>query len=738
MQMPPTLLLGQRTSLRVARVRMVLATMAAMAAFCVSAPSVAAQVRTQPSLKVGLLSGSLRIDGVLDEPAWAAAPGVENLTMSEPTQGGVPTGRTTVRVLVSRSVVAIGIVCADPDPRGIVSHTKVRDASLAAEDYVKVVLDTSRDGRFGYVFAVNPGGARYDALVDPSSGSENANWDGLWEAGTHIDESGWSVEIRIKIATLSYKKGLRTWNLNVERRIQRLQEVDRWAGVGPDYKVTQTNVAGLLTGLPDFDLGAGLSVRPSVVGSAGVPRPDARVSRSLEPSLDVTKRIGTNLSASVTANTDFAETDVDTRRTNFTQFPLFFPEKRTFFLEGSDIFAFGLGLGTSVLPYYSRRVGLLSGQEVPIAVGGKINGRLGQTNLGAQVVRTEGVSGLTSSTTLGVVRLKQNVLAQSSLGVIATFGDPLGRSGSWLTGADFTYKTSKLAGNKNLFINLWGMTMGRDGLGRDRTAAGGSVEYPNDKYPSWIRVRRVGTGFDPSLGFIDRTGVYVFDSKLSYHPRPGRWNIRQVLIDFHPTLVWNLNGQWESWRTFLAPISGLFESGDSLELDLAPTGERLEKPFKVAPGVVIAPGEYQFTRYRVYVITSPKRKLRGEAMWWFGTFYNGTMDQIILTANWSPTPLLTVEFSGERDIGRLPAGHFVENLIGTRLRFNVSPNLEVSSYAQYDSISKSIGMNSRMRWTYKPLGDLFVIYNHNVHDVADRWQLDSNQLIVKFQYTFRY
>ncbi len=548
----------------------------------------------------------------------------------------------------------------------------------------------------------------------------------------------WSVEIRIPVATLSYKKGLKTWNLNVERHIQRLQEVDRWAGFGPDYKVTQTNLAGLLTGLPDFDLGAGLSVRPSIVGSNGVPSPGARASRSLEPSLDVTERIGSNLSASVTANTDFAETEVDTKRTNFTRFPVFFPEKRTFFLEGSDIFGFGLGLGSAVLPYYSRRVGLVSGQEVPIAVGGKVNGRLGQTNLGAQVVRSEDTSGVAPSTTLGVVRLKQNVFAQSSVGMIATFGDPRGRSGSWLTGADFTYKTSKLAGDKNLFVGLWAMTMGRDGLGTDRTAAGASVEYPNDRYPSWIRVRRVGTGFDPSLGFIDRTGIYVFDSKLSYHPRPGRWNIRQLLIDFHPNVVWDLDGRWESWRMFLAPISGLLESGDSLELDVAPEGQRLEKPFEVAPGVVLAPGQYQFTRYRVYAITSPKRKLRGEAMWWFGTFYNGTLDQITLTANWSPTPLLTVEFSGERDIGRLPAGHFVEDLVGTRLRFNVSPNLEVSSYVQYDSVSKSVGMNSRMRWTYKPLGDLFFIYNHNIRSVADRWQLDSNQLIIKFQYAFRY
>ena len=133
----------------------------------------------------------------------------------------------------------------------------------------------------------------------------------------------------------------------------------RWASPARQYQVTQTSRAGLLTGLPEFDLGVGLTIRPAVTTGGGVPAPRRIVDGEFQPSLDVTQRLGANVLASLTANTDFAETEVDTRRTNLTRFPLFFPEKRTFFLEGDDIFAFGLGLNQDVLPYFSRRIGLV-------------------------------------------------------------------------------------------------------------------------------------------------------------------------------------------------------------------------------------------------------------------------------------------------------------------------------------------------------------------------------------------
>jgi hypothetical protein len=692
----------------------------------------------RPSLAAAPLAGAIRLDGVLDEPAWTQAPAITNLTMSEPTPGAAPAGRTVVRVVADRKVLVIGVRCDDPDAAGIVSFTKARDGLLQNEDHVKVVLDTFQDARSGYVFAVNPGGARYDALIQPGGETENANWDGLWEAATSRDGGGWSVEIRIPVSTLSFKQGLSSWNFNVQRRVQRLQEVDRWSGWSRDYKVTQMSHAGELAGLPEFDLGIGLSVRPAVTAGGGLPSPGADVDGTLQPSLDVTQRLGSNLLGSLTVNTDFAETEVDTRRTNLTRFPLFFPEKRTFFLEGADIFSFGLGLGESLLPYYSRRVGLVSGREVPILVGGKVNGRVSGTNVGAQVVQTRAVDGVAPDATLAVVRLKQNVLAESSVGLIATAGDPRGRAGSWLLGGDATYQTSRMKGGKNFLLGIWGIAMGRDGLGSDSNAYGVSLDYPNDLWDTVVKYWRIGRDFDPSLGFVARPGVHAYTFDTEYKPRPGFWSIRQMFFEFRNSLATDLDGQWESYRVFTAPVNWRFESGDRVEVNWVPTGEHLAAPFEVAPGVVLPPGSYHWTRYRLEAGTASKRRFSGQFTWWFGGFYEGTLQQLIWTTAWNPAPIVTLELNGEYDVGRLDAGDFTTTLVGTRVRLNLSPDLTISSYLQYDSLSRSFGTNTRLRWTVSPAGDLFIIYNHNVRDITDRWQLDANQLLIKFQYAFRY
>src|SRR4029453_9406391 len=146
---------------------------------------------------VGALSGPLRLDGVLDEPDWAAAPAASGLTMVEPRQGDPETARTTVKVLAGPKALVFGIRCEDGEPSKIVSFTKERDGDLDVEDHVVVVLDPFRDGRSGYVFAVNPGGARLDALVNPGGESIDKSWDGEWEAATSRSDDGWAAEIRI-------------------------------------------------------------------------------------------------------------------------------------------------------------------------------------------------------------------------------------------------------------------------------------------------------------------------------------------------------------------------------------------------------------------------------------------------------------------------------------------------------------------------------------------------------------
>jgi hypothetical protein len=288
-------------------------------------------------------------------------------------------------------------------------------------------------------------------------------------------------------------------------------------------------------------------------------------------------------------------------------------------------------------------------------------------------------------------------------------------------------------------VGIWGLATGREDLSgaRERRAFGFKVDYPNDLWNCELDYWRIGDGVDPSLGFVPRRGINAFSGGFTYSPRPKNSFIRRMHHEFYPSLTTDLDGRWESYEVFMAPINWRLESGDRFEFNVVPVGERLTEPFDIAEGVRIPEGSYDWLRYRLEVGSAAKRKISGEATWWFGDFYTGTLDQIELETSWTPSSLVTLLMEAERDIGRLEQGNFDLTLVGSRVRMNLSPDLQLNSLLQYDTEDRSLGTNTRLRWTFDPRGDLFLIYNHNLRDVADRWRFDSNEVLVKIQYTFR-
>ena len=685
----------------------------------------------------------VRIDGVLDEGSWGRATPLGPLTMIEPIEGEPPTAATEIRVMADVRNLYVGIWAYDDNPAEIVSYSKARDSQLRSEDHIKIIVDPFQDGQSGFVFAINPAGARYDALVAGQGTRENSSWDAVWEANTRRTPEGWTAEIRIPVQSLTFDASLDAWGFNVERRIQRILEVSRWASPHRDALIAQTNRAGLITDLPTFDSGVGLTVRPSLVGEMQMVEPDGSRVVGAEPSLDVTQRIGSNATAVLTVNTDFGETEVDTRRTNLTRFPLFFPEKRTFFLEGADIFDFGAGLTTfhrpDIAPLFTRRIGLYEGEQVPIRAGGKLSGRVGRTNFGGLVASTGPVENLVDGTTMGTFRVKQNILEQSSTGLLATFGDPVGRTGSYTVGADLILNTSRFLKSKNLIVGAWGLATGRKDLEGDRTAYGIIVDYPNDVWDLWVSYKQIGVDFDPSLGFVPRKGVRLANLGINYRLWSPAAVIRNLYFELVPIFAWDMSGKIESYRIFTAPLNVRFESGDRFEFNVQPQGERLPEPFEIAEGVIIPVGSYDWVRYRLELDLASKRLVSGRVSWWFGPFYDGDLSQLSLRVAINPSDFINFELSGTRNDGSMPASGFVQEVLGARIRVNFSPDLQVSSLGQYQRESGEFGTNIRLRWTFHPLGDLFVVYNYNALDtIGQGWQLDSSQILVKLQYALRY
>jgi Domain of unknown function (DUF5916) len=703
-------------------------------------------------------SVSITLDGLLNEAAWRDAP-VMKLIQQAPKPGQPTPYETQVQVIVTSDRIYFGFTCRDPDPRRIAIHTMRRDGDMTGDDTVSIVLDTYGDRRTGYFFQINAAGARVDGLIS-SADSVSLDWDGIWDARTARTSTGWSAEIVIPSRTLSFTRGLNEWGLNLERFIPRERLWMRWSSPTLDSFLYDLSRAGRLSGVGELQQGKGIEITPYATGKTK--RFYGASPRAWQGAVggEITWKITPQLVTVFTANTDFAETEVDTRQINLTRFPLFFPEKRSFFLEGANQYTFGLNLGQQFIPFFSRNVGLLDGAQIPIDAGIKLNGRVGRWNLAALDVQTRETTipqqvqedlGLSSpvvpGTNLFAGRVSYDFNENLRVGTILTHGDPEARRDNTFVGIDAVWRTSKFRGNKNLQFGAWTATTQSDVGPGSKIGWGLSADYPNDLLDCAASVNQYGEALDPLLGFLPHPGTRRTDVFCAYQPRPSktgpfRW-IRQEFFENEYLRYTDPKGVLESWEYFMAPINVRLESGDRFEFNWNPHGEILSAPFEIAPGVFIRPGSYEFTRYRLEGQTSGHRPLQFGTTTWFGSFYDGHLTQWQNYLKWtSPRGRVQLEADTENDFGRLPEGNFVQRLWQLQGAYAWTPNLVLTSFVQYDTESQNIGTNTRLRWTIKPGNDLFIVWNRgwqrqilSPHDVSI--VPDSDIVAVKLRWTFR-
>jgi hypothetical protein len=616
-----------------------------------------------------------------------------------------------------------------------------RDADLDVDDRITIVLDTFLDHRNGYFFQVNPAGARADGQISNNAESLGRDWDGIWNAAARITDEGWVAEIEIPFKTLRFKPGQSAWGFNIERQIKRRQELDRWTAARQNIWITNLAEAGQVEGLDGLVQGRGLDLRPYVSGRADGD------DRGATGGIDVFKNITPSLNSSLTVNTDFAETEADLQQVNLTRFPLFFPEKRAFFLEGAGVFdVAGLANTTDLRPFFSRRVGLLESLTVPIRVGAKVTGRQGDYNVGVLDVETGGLrdpalsNGSVDDQNLFAARVSRNILEQSWIGGIVTHGDPTGAGTNTLLGADARFATSTFHGNKNLALEMFLMGTDEGGSGIRAGAGGLRLDYPNDRWDVALNWRQIGEHFQPALGFVPRVGIRKTDMSLAFQPRPKRWGIRQLFFEVNPIAVTNLQNRLESASLSMTPFNVQTESGEHVEWDVIPTFERLDVPFEIAPGVEIPPGSYRWSRFQSTLATATKRSWVVDATCSWGGFYEGTLRQIQFGVTLKTNTHLAVSAQAQRNDVVLPEGLFVTQILTVRADYNVTPNLSWANLMQYDNESRVAGLQSRFRWILQPGNDLFLVLNrgwqHSLTD--DRFEPLFDRASAKLQYTFRF
>ena len=687
-------------------------------------------------------TGPITIDGLLDEPDWANAGLIPDLKQKRPRPGEATRYRTEVRLLVDRENLYVGFTCFDPEPERIALATMQRDVVDAyADDFVDVVIDTFGDRHSGYLFEVRATGAQSDGLIS-GPGQWSFDWDGVWDVKTRRGPEGWTAEIRIPTRTLHFKYGLTSWGLNVGRSVARDRIFLTWASPSLDTDFIDFAHSGRLEGIESLTQGVGVNLTPYVLGR----RTDERLTPEGDPiedepttvgrtGIDVTYSPTPGFSAVGTVNTDFAETEVDTLQINLTRFPLYFPEKRPFFLEGSNQFQFGLLLSDTFIPFYSRRVGLIGDEnavEVPIDYGAKVLGHTGRVGVAALGVHTGAVSfdpgtieGSTAdhapATNLAAARVTCDLESDVRVGLIATRGNPDGVTDNALAGVDAVWHPTNLFHGKSFSAGGWAARTAGDLPAGDPNGYGFAVNYPNDFWNAYAFFNHFGDALEPALGFLPRPATRQYEIGNAIQPRPRRdgpfgW-IRQAYYEAYYREVDALDGRLETRRLFTAPFNIETESGEHFETNWVPEYESIsptDPPFEVAPGVIIPPGDYHFTRYRAEAQSSESRPWRIGATVWWGDFYDGRLTQIENFV-WLKTlgGHFQMKLDMQDDYGHLPEGDFIQRLWQLNNAFAISPRLLLFAYFQYESDTRSLGMNARLRYTLKPGSDLFFVWNRN-------------------------
>ena len=678
-----------------------------------------------------------KVDGDLSDYVWKLAEEGGPLIQCLPLEAVEPTESTSFKFVYDEKALYMAIWCYDSEPDKIVAREMARDGNLFADDFVFIVFDTFLDKRNGYNFVVNPNGARADGIITNNS-RPNFQWDGIWTAKARITSFGWTCEISIPFRTLSFDPKKDTWGFNMSRTIKRKDERDRWNAPFSHLHTFHVAEAGLLTGLEGLKQGLGVQVTPYALGRWRHREDGSDDSLTQDVGCDLRYRITPNLTASLSYNTDFAETEVDIRRINLTRFPLFFPEKREFFLEDAGIFRFG-GLGRELIPFFSRRIGLSSeGKQVPIVAAAKLTGRVGDYNLGvldAYVDKHEGISAQNAF----AARISRNIFEQSSAGLITTVGDPNSEEENVVGGFDYTYRSSSFLGNYVLEWNNFALGSYRENARNERPLAFGTeIVFPNDIYIGKLKFYQIDRDFDAALGFVPRRSIRAYETFLSWRPRPEsiEW-VRQLGFGYEGEAATDLSNRLDTSLHSFRPLWIRFESGDEVFGSFNLRYDAPTEPFEIHEGVVIPRGKYWWDYWRLGFETASKRAIRGEFSWQIGKFYRGKRQEYQFDISLKPIKYLFFFGGYEYNVIRLPEGNFDTHLGRLRLQINVSPDLVWYNLIQYDNVSRTIGYNSRLVWEFRPGAKFFLVLTQE-HEEDRPLRLAESVLVAKIRISFRF
>jgi hypothetical protein len=691
-------------------------------------------------LEAARATGSITLDGALDEPSWANAPIATRFIQNDPREGEPATYDTEVRVVYDDNAIYFGVFARDEEPGRLTVADLKKDFNTNNGDGFRLVLDTFHDARNGYTFATNPAGAKYDAQMVNEGRERNPDWDGIWDVATRVAETGWYAEIRIPFRTLKFENvESQIWGVNFERKLRRVNEDSYWSPLPRIYDLDRVSMAGTIEGLRGVRPGMNLRFKPYAAGASNS-MPGGGATGDFDAGLDVKYGVTTGLVWDFTVNTDFSQVEVDEQQINLTRFNLFFPEKRDFFLENSGIFQFGAQVQgganrqNEMRLFFSRRIGLSdSGEPVPLLGGTRLTGRQGAYSLGViniQQRSTERAAGANFT----ALRLRRDILANSDIGAVLLNKEQDGPQFNRIAGADANFRFGYFSINGYAAKTFSPVALVADSGNAFATRAG--VDYESREWRFQAGHGSVGERFNDELGFAPRLGVHNVDAWVGYRWRPASvsgW-MRQMQPHWEFDMFTRQHDGGLDTRFLGYHWNVNFQDGSTAEVGVNQYAENVPLAFTInrASGTRVNAGRYDYPEYFGFWRTNESARVSVTTRYNVGPFYDGTRRAVTV----GPTVRLNENFNAAvnlqiNDID-LSTGSFVSKLVTTRVNYNVNTKMFFNALIQYNSDNRQWTSNLRFNIIHRPLSDIYFVYNERRDDRSGI--LLSRAVIAKMTY----
>ena len=708
-------------------------------------------IKVRPEVKINYIENDPIIDGnVINDKVWNTIFPITSMTQVTPNFGEPSSEKTEIRLAYTDRNLYISVVGFDSDPSKIVVSDSKRDADLNDEDSFLFILDTYNDFQNGFLFGTNSDGMQYDAQIDnegignfnPNSrqkggtlGGTNVNWDASWEVKTIKGDFGWSAEFSIPLSSLRFLPGEnKTWGLNFQRNISKNSETSFWASLPLGFDIKRVSISGKLKGL-DLKSPKNLKIIPYTIGNASYQKLDNQtdVSVDLDAGFDIKYSLTPGLTLDLTYNTDFAQVEVDEQQVNLDRFNLFFPEKRAFFLENAG--QFSVGSPGEVDLFFSRRIGIGDeGQVVPIKGGGRISGKIGQTNVGILNMVTDEISDQNIyENNFSVARVNHDFNnSRSSLGVVYVGKNEMGDSNKHYNNVYAI--DGKLGLGKK--ADITGFFSKSDSPGIDSSDHSFKL-IANYNWDGWrinAGYTEVGEGFNPEVGFLMRSAF----------KKPEFIVFKQIrLKDFGPLLEVRPHIAHRSYFDFQDRLVSswthidnhwVWPSGFEIHTGVNITSEGVFDAFKISD-VEIPSGEYYHNELQLYIKSNPNTALSFTSRTVIGGYYGG--DRFLFSNNIKYR--IGNKFNSTLNLDytklNLENGDINALISGLRLSYSFSPKMYLQSLIQYNNVTNVTSVNTRFGMLQTANSGLFIVINF-IKDSDWFDYINNRSISVKYSYQF--